>query len=615
MAEVVEFRIEKGIDELLELERAGLFTSHEIKIVIKKRKEMEYRLQRKKKSKENYMKYISYEESLLQLVKIRRQKIRFFGRYKEIERSIATRVAGLYKKVVDRNQSDLQLWLSYIEFCRKQKWKGTVSSLFAKMLQVHSKKEEIWVLAARWESQYNSSIDTGRSLMHRGLRFNPNSRTMFREYFSLELQYAVRIIKRQEILKKGDESDIGEGADERNDAITSGAVAAVVYETAVQRISDPAFAIQLIGCLREYSTSFKETLEVKLIEDLKNRFPDSEEVLQLLCEREIETVSPEEALSVTRQLYGDAVQRKATEKMWNFFLSSLLRLLAADQQSFRRKQIIHVLSSSFEDAFQNDCLSIAMFSEWVLLYKALILGSSKRKDTLRKALEDILVRVTNKWRGHPAMWSISLSVRIETSDSNHGEVNRFFQRGLERLSAYFNSHDVVLEEDIVAIENYIDIYVKWATTNEKVATKTVLNILDSCCDGKVFTVAKSCGRSLISYFQTLILKVANEVESFESAQRFYLKYKDRQPINPSLFLTMLDLSKSAGHNAIVQVYEDYLNEFGSNDHRIWMDYVKYSIAHAAVTAAPEIHDRAVRMLSPSEQALFLAAYSFFMANL
>lgn len=613
MAEFVELRIERGIDELLELERVGLFSSNEIRMVIKKRKEMEYRLQRMRKCKDDHLKYISYENSLLQLIRVRRKKVGFQHRFKEIERSIATRIAGKYRAVVHRNPSDVQLWLSYIEFCRKQKWSGTVSSLFGKMLQVHSKKEEIWVLAARWESQYNDSIDTARSLMQRALRFNPNSRTLFREYFCLELMYADKIIKRRAILQKKADDDADEN--ERDDSIMSGAVAAVVYETAVQRISEPDFAIQLIGCLNRYGTSFKGTLEGKLVEDVKGRFPDSEEVIQLLCEREIESTSREDVLAVVERVYKDAIQKKPTLKMWTFYLKCLLRQLATPEQSFRKKEIVEALTSSFGRAFENDCLSVDMFSEWVLLYKALIHGSSRRKESLRKALDDVLVRATNKWRANPSVWKISLSVKIETGIGSPEEVHRFFQRGLVRLSAFISGHDSVSDEGVDAIREYVEMYIQWSTSAGRIAPKTILNILDLCCNGKVFSLANTCGRALTSHFQDLILTVAHRIDSFDAAFRFYQKYKDRQPINPAIFNTMLRLSQSIDHSTTVEIFEDYLNEFGKDDHRIWMEYVRYMIDHEEMTAIADIHDHATRMLKDDEQALFLAAYSLLMTNL
>lgn len=618
MAEVVELRLEKGVDELLELERCGLFTSEEIRIVIKKRKEMEYRLRRMKKCKQDYLKYISYEDSLLQLVKIRRKKTGFNHRYKEIERSMASRIAGIYKNMVTRYKSDLQLWLSYIEFCRKQKWNGNVSSLFNNMLKVHNKNEDIWVLAARWESQFNNSIDTARSLMQQALRFNPESRTLFREYLSLELNYAEKIIRRKDIMSKSiSESDKNVSEEDPNtaatDAIMSGEVTAVVFETAINRIPDPEFAIELISCLAPFGTSFKDTLEAKMIQEVRNRFPGSEEVLQLMCERDVKTADRDLAFDTLVQRYEDAVARKASVKMFTFYLKALLRVLSSPQFTIQRKAIVAKLNSVFDSAFEQNCLSVEMYSEWLLVYKALIIGSSRARESRRKELDDILVRVTNKIRDDPKVWPISLSIKMETSSGTDYEmIHRLFQRGLDRLSSFVTTHPHVPQPDADSIREYVDAYAEWAVG--KIAPKLILTVLDSCSSGKVFTVATTCGRCLTAHFRSLLLTIASRVDSLDSAFRLYRKHKDRQPLTPQIFRTMIHLSSGVDAEITDEVYDDYLNEYGSSDYLIWVDFVKHLIAKGAVTAIAGVYERALRNLSPDQQIHFMSAYSLLVDN-
>lgn len=74
MAEIVQQVIENSIQELSVLEKYNLFDSNEIKAVLKKRREYEYRLRKVKKTKDDYLRYISYEENLLKLIRIRREK-------------------------------------------------------------------------------------------------------------------------------------------------------------------------------------------------------------------------------------------------------------------------------------------------------------------------------------------------------------------------------------------------------------------------------------------------------------------------------------------------------------------------------------------------------------
>lgn len=620
MAEIVELRIEKGVDELLELERVGLLSTSEMRTVIRKRKDMEYRLQRIRKCKQDYLKYISYEDSLLQLIRIRRKKMGFYHRYKEMERCIASRIAGIYSSLVKRYKSDVQLWLSYIEFCRKQRWSGTVSSLFTKMLNVHNKKEDIWILAARWESQFNNSMDTGRSLMQQALRFNPDSRALFREYFCLELNYADKIVRRGKIISQNSEAEADsnlehEIADDAvSDAITSGAVAAVVFETALNRVPDPQFAIDLVSCLKPFDASFKDTLRLKLVQEVRSRFPDSEEVLQLLCERAVAAANQDNIFHVLVQGYEDAISTKPTQKMHTFYLKALLCLLSSVHSVHQKKEIVAKLNSVFMSTFEQEFLTVDMFSEWVLLNKALIMGSNRKRESLRKNLDDILIRVTNKMREAPKVWCIAVSVKIETScGTDYDDIHRLFQRGLDRLSSFVATHGNVAQPDVDSIREYVHLYTKWAVG--KISPKTVLSVLDSCSSGKIFTLSNACGRTLTAEFKTLLLTTACHMDSIGCAFRYYRKHKDCQPLTPLIFQTMIELSHDADPSLIAEVYEDYLNEFGSGNHHIWLDLVKFLMAKGEVTAIAEVHDRAVLKLEPEQQVHFISAYSQLMNDL
>lgn len=200
MAELVELRIERGIPELLQMERVNLFSSEEVKAIVKKRKAFEYRLQKSEKRKDDYLKYIAYEQSVLKLIKIRRKKIGYTFKYKEIEQAIAARIGALFRAIVYKKQEDVQLWLSFIQFSKEMNWGSQVGALYLRMLQVHSKKEAIWVAAAKWELENNDSPDLARKLLQRGLRHVPDSKLLWTEYFRMELLYTENIQRRRDIV-------------------------------------------------------------------------------------------------------------------------------------------------------------------------------------------------------------------------------------------------------------------------------------------------------------------------------------------------------------------------------------------------------------------------------
>lgn len=71
MAEIVQQVIENSIQELSVLEKYNLFDSNEIKAVLKKRREYEYRLRKVKKTKDDALRYITYSQNFLALIRIR----------------------------------------------------------------------------------------------------------------------------------------------------------------------------------------------------------------------------------------------------------------------------------------------------------------------------------------------------------------------------------------------------------------------------------------------------------------------------------------------------------------------------------------------------------------
>jgi U3 small nucleolar RNA-associated protein 6 len=78
--------------------------------------------------------------------------------------------------------------------------KERVSKIFATMLQVHNKKPNLWIMAAKYEFDVIESIENARNLFQRALRFIPTSDKLWREYFKMELLCVELIMKRKELI-------------------------------------------------------------------------------------------------------------------------------------------------------------------------------------------------------------------------------------------------------------------------------------------------------------------------------------------------------------------------------------------------------------------------------
>ena len=74
MADNVQKILERSIPELEDLQERGLFNEKEIRSITNKRRDYEYRLQRRGKTLEDFLRYIEYEISIDKLRLLRKQK-------------------------------------------------------------------------------------------------------------------------------------------------------------------------------------------------------------------------------------------------------------------------------------------------------------------------------------------------------------------------------------------------------------------------------------------------------------------------------------------------------------------------------------------------------------
>lgn len=648
MAEVVQLRIERGVEELLELERAELFTPEEIKAIIKKRKHFEYRLRSFKVTKEDFLKYISYEQCLLKLIKIRRKKSGFTHRVKQVDHVISHRIASLFGAAVVRYKSDPDLWMTYISFCKGLKWFGTASNVYRMMLQVLNRHDHLWISAAKFEFDDNNSMSSARVLMQRGLRFSPDSELLYREFFRLELLNMDKIVKRKKLLLEGssarkrkrsegeDDPEEGQsGLNKRsdddnfelnNDAILSGKVAMVIFEAGLDKIADVSFALSFLDVLTPFKEEYPELttrLEDEMLSLIQKKFPNDELVQAVKIKNVVKKFSKETAptpstidvVDKTIELFREAVTSLETEKMWSSFLTTLLEYMSNAQYSKKiRKHLAVSLQSLFEEAFESEKLSPDLFMEWVFLEKAVSEGSSK--DTLK--LNEIIIKGTGKWADKPVVWTACMSVLTQMTQSItlDQHIQELFKRGIEKISPVVKktpNHISDEQEEILrSIQQFVVMFIEWGI-ERKLSSKQLLSILESSSNGKTFSLSTSIGRSLCSVFKSYLLEKTVVLDGLEAALQYYQKYKDHHPVSQSFFQTMISLTKksnlSSMNETVDSLFEDYLKEFGSDDHSLWMEFARHLIDSDRVTFLPSLYNRAVKSLNTSEGKIFMEMYS------
>ncbi|KAI9488103.1 U3 small nucleolar RNA-associated protein 6-domain-containing protein [Zychaea mexicana] len=202
MAETVQYRLERMVPELEEFERKGLFSKTEIKAIIKKRTNFEYAIARRIVKKIDFLRYIEYEMNLDMLRKKRKALLpnNDDDKTRVSEYSIKQRINGLFKRALIKFNGDVSLWMQYIDHAKRSKANNVLSGIFVSALQYHPRKPELWILAASWEFEDNANPAAARVLMQRALRLNPDSESLWHEYFRLELLYVEKIKMRRRLL-------------------------------------------------------------------------------------------------------------------------------------------------------------------------------------------------------------------------------------------------------------------------------------------------------------------------------------------------------------------------------------------------------------------------------
>lgn len=204
MADVVQYKLERMVDELDDLERLGLFSRLEIAEIVKQRRKFEFRLKRPSPLKADFLTYIHYEKRLDQLRRLRKRAAAQTGSddgKRKGKKSVSdfagvARILDIYRLATTRFKGDVELWFQYLEFCREKK-NGRMKKVLAEVIRFHPKVPGVWIYAAAWEFDHNLNVAAARAIMQSGLRACPNSEDLWVEYLRMELTYLNKLKARK----------------------------------------------------------------------------------------------------------------------------------------------------------------------------------------------------------------------------------------------------------------------------------------------------------------------------------------------------------------------------------------------------------------------------------
>ncbi|KAG8494394.1 hypothetical protein CXB51_012122 [Gossypium anomalum] len=473
MADVVQYRLERMVGELDDLESRGIFTRREIAEIVKQRRKFEYRLKRPSPLKQDFIAYIDYETQLDALRRLRkkaatRELLRQGKKKTKTRKSVSdfapvSRIMEIYRLAVMRYKGDVELWFRYLEFCRQRK-NGRMKKVLAQVIRFHPKLPGVWIYAAAWEFDHNLNVAAARALMQSGLRMCPNSEDLWVEYLRMELTYLNKLKARKVALgedkgtlvrdkKDADEKQwkeenkdlfmsLDDEDKENNDHVSdeesekksdlfsehASGLLKTVYSGAIQALpSSFSLRKQFLEILESIEVADSEELRSEILRDMKRDFSADPEYWDWLARLEMSDASitgekNEDAmhsrLQKAVQVYEEAIEAVPSATMFKLYINFLLDAIASERGeveafnlSDHASSYISDILKVYEKAETTGCLTEELACQCIAFYTQL-----GRLEEAKEVAENLY---SGKLSDSVQLWLLRVSVEIRciTKDS------------------------------------------------------------------------------------------------------------------------------------------------------------------------------------------------------
>ncbi|XP_023647497.2 U3 small nucleolar RNA-associated protein 6 homolog [Paramormyrops kingsleyae] len=591
MADIVQLRIEDRIPGLEQLERVGLFTKKEVRSMIKKSTALEYKLYRSVLSKEDFISYIQYEINVLELIKKRRVRIGYRFKREDIEYPIIERINSVFRRATVKWKEDVQLWFSHVAFCKKWNTKAQLSRVFASMLAIHPDKPALWIMAAKCEMEDRNSSETARNLFLRALRFHPENKKIYQEYFRMELMHAEKLRKQQKELENA-KMDLGEY--EFSEEILGGKLAEVVCRDATSKIKGVEFLLSLLRIAALFD--FTQELQDAITRDLQENYVDDCVTWDYMAKRELETglgaaaetelrSASGKATDVARreerccQVYEEGLKNLSTEAMWACYITFCL-------DRFRRKTNVSMLKEKrqgrllavLQRAHDASVLSEDLHRTWLQ-----VLLSAGDAD----AAAQVAVAATQRFSQSAEAWSSSLQALVQLGRAETGEL---FQEALKRVTPKESLPLWLLR-------------VEWSTAAQ--SPEETEAVFQKGLASRVPAVSMEMKQKYLDW--------SYRMGGYKKARKTFKSLQEHRPFSKGFFLRMIEIEKEQDSPKISNLrdyYERALREFGSMDDDLWLGYIKEELgSRGNAENSGTIHWRAMKSLEGERVERFVTQYT------
>ncbi|XP_068618280.1 U3 small nucleolar RNA-associated protein 6 homolog [Battus philenor] len=549
MAEQVNQRIESMINELEQMKRTNLYEDDEIKEISRRRKEFEYRIQRRVKEKDDFVHYIAYELALLEDISLRRKQAKLTEKKTEIEYAIAKRVNKVFKQFIYRFQNNIEIYFEYIKFCLSVGFDHAVSGIIGQMLQIHGDKPKMWQMASKWESKHQKNMENARSFLLKGIHRHPESDILYLDLFEIELMLAFKAkdeAGKEKFLKRAE----------------------VVWKNGMKNVQDFSYLFKVCDISIKYGID--ESLNNNIKEEIWSQ-KEKREVWMYIAEKELEGHHWEEIEELINNdytfpkeiknyicIYEEALQQFPDENLCTHFIHGLLKIndtLCTDEQKIR------AVKHAWMYGHENGLLSNEMYAFGIELLK---LEDDLSTENFLEIIETALVK------NPQARYLWEEKITLNKLDEN------------KQLSILKEAGKVLKADDLLCL---------WNIILDNIQTKEALS---NC-----YTKFKNCEDAVVLTIKPKLLKKFFEHNGLKAARELYEEFIRTPPTQIEVHMVMVDIEKSQEKpnlKNIKKCFECLVQHHGADNVKVWSDYIDFEIQNGSAKNAPLIYRRAVAVL-------------------
>ncbi|XP_077296797.1 U3 small nucleolar RNA-associated protein 6 homolog [Arctopsyche grandis] len=567
MAEFVNQRIEDMLNELEQMKRIGLYTDEEIKMISKRRKDFEYKIHRRVRCKEDFLKYVGYECVLLQNIKLRREQNKISDKKNDIEYTISKRVIKLFKELITRFPNDLEIWLNFMEFCKSVQNTYVITGYLEKLTQIHGDKAKVWQLAGRWEYEEMNSLDSGRTYIMKGIQRHVDSQDLHIDLLRIELLMAEAMTE--------------------DDLVTQMTRINLVVDFALKNVQSVDFIIKMCTIVNDFS--FATDVRTKLFTILWEKYCDDSDAWNFIadCELKNKDVGGFDWLSLNSNAFTShypsnlesfvnvhetAISKVPTRKSVLNYINSAIKLIANTEFGMATK--LNTMNRAFTTGHTLKLLNEQYYKLWLdILCSDSVTGRDKILNILEEACQNI-----------PSSEFIWLE-RLKRCTNNSNDMMILFKKA--KLA--------VPTEKVASLWEYVITSTKDITTLKKLYQESMM-----------------LPPKMASTVKPLLLKSYHENSGIDFARSEYKSMAITTPFVIELHNAMIEIEKcekvpNAKHLRLC--YNLAIQQFGSKDVDVWLRCVEFEIQAGHPEACGALYSRACSNLNDSVVSTFMSKYS------